>query len=892
MCSQFHDLVDIARIRISSEKQRIENEAAALIATDQVLVMRTWEPVEPFILDSRGKDVRARDEFKLKMVHSSTGQMFSRDIELILRERVANQTTPAMKEVLFATVVTADTGAVKKVLMFHPIPTGLISARWSSRSDLDLLIQYKETVDGSEWTQIMRLTAAEKEIVADWENMLGLNEHIPEVDFEDEPRFQEIETPELERVLEMEEALVVAPSGMLPCFLRSPTSFTDGYLEANPETKSEVMVSKEDDRDQPVAETLSRIASPGLKRSRAVSRNSRPKSMSSLKSDLSGASGGTAKPDEKVMDLKHKTPEPTAGEMSLPPMGTPPSREPNFEVVEMKPDEQPKEEKPVSKPPSPVSSPTLPRSSGPTQRAVSMPSTPSSPAKKPLNISTPPILVPSKRAGVQRRTSSPLKHEYAPSTPSASASGSSITCDDPDCSECQYCSCSDCQNESQYETESESEIEDDQDRRSSAQERPQSVEYPSPVLEIHSNLQRKPSVISLAKSVRSIKDEKVITQTATPASVTPTPVAPVLPPLRPFNAICRVYRWQNGIFDLVHNDPLRLVITRGRVEIFEPPFFLPQNLSPSLSQSGTTTPTTAADGATTTTPTGVSTPTGASEEQRQTPRYSFELNHIVRVEHRHTANDCYVSNIKNSGELGQSIMFRCQMCWDRDALMHAFQRAIPPGPLRQLSPANGSERSADSKVRFEETVEKKDNIKRGWASLGRARSFRSAKSKPSLASSNGSNKSFASLKSFFKRPFGSTNNSASQDATSSGGLFGRKKIVDFIDKDLGPPMIPSMHVELMRKDGGSWERLGSGQLGLFQAPSGDPNFRRVIIQSKVPTIIFDECIEVQMFQPMYNKGVSVRVNNKTLGEETGRRTGKSLMTFCFAVSKTIHHFID
>lgn len=187
IATDFRGLVEKTRVKIASEKQRVENEAAAETLTTSVVVLQTLEVLPTYRLDSRGKDVRMRDEFSLKMVHTTTQSFIEREVELILREKTIPSSKTSAKEVLVVQPFKGHGNVVKKTLLFPPFPLESLSCRLDINNAAALTVLYKTVgADGNEWTQAMRFTTQFHEAGMDWERALPADPDLPKVTFMDE----------------------------------------------------------------------------------------------------------------------------------------------------------------------------------------------------------------------------------------------------------------------------------------------------------------------------------------------------------------------------------------------------------------------------------------------------------------------------------------------------------------------------------------------------------------------------------------------------------------------------------------------------------------------------------------------------------------------------------
>lgn len=103
MGKRYHGLVEVARQRSNDERARLEDEAAASIDPTRARDPRSLAPLAGVSIDST-RSVRARDEFDLDLAHSS-GQQLTCRIEAILRDDAPERGSSS--DILFCEISTA-----------------------------------------------------------------------------------------------------------------------------------------------------------------------------------------------------------------------------------------------------------------------------------------------------------------------------------------------------------------------------------------------------------------------------------------------------------------------------------------------------------------------------------------------------------------------------------------------------------------------------------------------------------------------------------------------------------------------------------------------------------------------------------------------------------------
>jgi hypothetical protein len=158
------DMVAEARRRVGDEKARLEDESAAAIDPTRARDPRHLALLGGVHIDPM-RSVRARDFFDMELYHSS-GQQLDCKIELIRRDNAPS--LPGLGDVLFCEVATTG-----KWLLFPPVLASTVSAREGDNPDEMLVMVRGELLaTGGEWREIMILRASEDQ-VSEWIKILG-----------------------------------------------------------------------------------------------------------------------------------------------------------------------------------------------------------------------------------------------------------------------------------------------------------------------------------------------------------------------------------------------------------------------------------------------------------------------------------------------------------------------------------------------------------------------------------------------------------------------------------------------------------------------------------------------------------------------------------------------
>ncbi|KAH7389989.1 hypothetical protein BKA66DRAFT_558579 [Pyrenochaeta sp. MPI-SDFR-AT-0127] len=168
----FQDLVTAARKRSNDEQARLEDEAAASIDPTRARDPRSLAPLAGVRVDQT-RCVRARDHFDLHLYHSS-GQEVCCRVEILLRDDAPG--TGKGGDLLFCEV--DPTG---RWLLLPPIQQSRVSARNGDlKGEIIVMIRGNQT-DGTEWREVMSLTAEDEQAGFEWVQMVGLNPIPPQI---------------------------------------------------------------------------------------------------------------------------------------------------------------------------------------------------------------------------------------------------------------------------------------------------------------------------------------------------------------------------------------------------------------------------------------------------------------------------------------------------------------------------------------------------------------------------------------------------------------------------------------------------------------------------------------------------------------------------------------
>ncbi|KAH8663631.1 hypothetical protein BGZ60DRAFT_379404 [Tricladium varicosporioides] len=162
---KYQDLVQTVRRRYKEESARLEDQRANNTDATRARDLRTLDPVEDIKID-RTRQVCARDMFYLDLDHSS-GQRVGCRIELFLRDKPDDT----------GDLLICEMDDVRRFLLFPPVSKSLVSAR-AGDSNGQIVIMIRGIQEAEEWSELLVLDAEDEEAAAEWIQMLG-SEPVP-----------------------------------------------------------------------------------------------------------------------------------------------------------------------------------------------------------------------------------------------------------------------------------------------------------------------------------------------------------------------------------------------------------------------------------------------------------------------------------------------------------------------------------------------------------------------------------------------------------------------------------------------------------------------------------------------------------------------------------------
>ncbi|KAF8473324.1 hypothetical protein BDZ91DRAFT_398150 [Kalaharituber pfeilii] len=380
----------------------------------------------------------------------------------------------------------------------------------------------------------------------------------------------------------------------------------------------------------------------------------------------------------------------------------------------------------------------------------------------------PPSLATDKLGRVKRRSSSPLKHEYEPSTASEGEDeneadvgyedGSEDDCRDD--AESEYYSESGSGSQSGSEMDSESASGSDSDDSGSENGDPH--DYPEPTLEVDLNKKtvRNPGTPVADESLSVPKQRKPSSQASETTVTQPPPAV--------YKGLAHLFSWSANAWQKFHPDECKIVVTSGRVEAY-PNIELPSSTSVNQATSSKTngkSENEQADDASNGDSTGVTQPLVVNPDSLP-PVLTLELSPTTPIR-RGTAVDLSIRTPMNSKFCGNSVMFRCRTPGECEALYNAINSSrvfhSTYHPLPNVNKYH-SYLDADGVSIHPPTV------KRGWGSWGRSGYRANSSLAPSIISSEGSVGSLSSAFSALKRNGGKLFGLGRGSSGSSFGSF-------------------------------------------------------------------------------------------------------------------------
>lgn len=163
MAAEYNELVLKAKQRTNDERARLEDEAAAMIDPTRARDPHNLAPLSGVNVDPT-RSVRARDYFDMQLYHSS-GQQLTCKVELIARDDAPNRGNSG--DVLFCEVATNG-----RWLLFPPVLATRVSARAGEKEGEIVVMVRGISSNSQEWREIMSLQSNDEQS-EEWLRMLA-----------------------------------------------------------------------------------------------------------------------------------------------------------------------------------------------------------------------------------------------------------------------------------------------------------------------------------------------------------------------------------------------------------------------------------------------------------------------------------------------------------------------------------------------------------------------------------------------------------------------------------------------------------------------------------------------------------------------------------------------
>ncbi|RDW84716.1 hypothetical protein BP6252_02306 [Coleophoma cylindrospora] len=432
----YEDLHLKVRRRQKEEAARLEDQAANNTDVTRARDPRTLAQVEDARID-RTRQVSAKDVFSLDLKHSN-GQRIECQVELVMRDKPADPVDAG-------DILICQVDSFSRFLLFPPISKDFVSARPGEESG-QVVIMIRGNHESKEWYELLVLETDDQETASEWLQMLGQIPFPPTIVRNDEDRtqVQPLPPPQAPTDLSLVEdkSCPSSPDPVeIPIGQRRRVS-REAANSPNPDSRRNTpsqLRSMSSITEESLASSLSELSA--TKRPRAARYHARTGSTSPITPRAQSPSMPST-PVNRTPKQTHDTSSPRSPETvraSSPGFTAdlpfiPKIRKSPSPATPTAP-ETPKLNSPlrdltIAEPDLPEKQP--PKSSSPEAplRDDGAPPPPkhSSPSSGKLKSS--PILECTTPRSTNRRTSSPLKHEYQPSEGSETSSESSDSEDD------------------------------------------------------------------------------------------------------------------------------------------------------------------------------------------------------------------------------------------------------------------------------------------------------------------------------------------------------------------------------------------------------------------------------------------------------------------------------
>ncbi|KAK5130498.1 hypothetical protein LTR08_001978 [Meristemomyces frigidus] len=866
MAAKYQDLVEEARQRSNDERARLEDEAATAIDPTRARDPRSLAPLAGVVIDP-SRSVRARDYFDLDLVHSSGQQLICR-IEAILRDDAPERGNSG--DILFCEVTTAG-----RWLLFPPMPASHVSARAGDKEGGIVVMNRGMLPGGREWREIMSLQSSDEAAVAEWLGMLSSTPEPPRLTRQSSfntlrgpylksgsprgasriaraPSPSEIDVPIGERATaaaqqwDGSEVNSVAGDDYRPSLRRakakryrtnpsspaSEDSYEQVHARAHRIAEQERYDDKPDRRGQLYRPKSSYTPS-------ASDWSATSSTVSTPRKDYSvwlpSTDRGSSDEDSASEDASHETHHKARPSMHRRTSSVPSMDMPMISKLRKGKPDSVLHQEPSSAPGKLQKRRPTPAKDEPKKQEVRSPATPTHSKATSLGLRS--SMLPSFTPAFMkrnRRSSSPLKHEYDPSTASESLSESDVS--DVDDAE-SITSDSSADNDGAISTIGE--LRDF--RNPGAFNRP--VSQPPP-----------------PKSVYSVGGDSI----GPSDSASQTPYRNVTAPAgQPTETVASIFAWADkGAWDTLHPEECCIIVTPGLIEAFD----LAQAAhAPSFG-----------DGA-----------QGSPSQRGVKPLVALELTPLVPLR-RGTALDISVRSPPTPNSVlrtSNNIMFRSRTTEECEKLYSLINRARIDNPTYiAMQKARGPIATSN----WAEVMDKRNAARTGnssWLRLGSKKSttYRSNGSRPtSIAATDSSvgtmNTAFSALRRFsggnrmFNIAKSTLTSREGTRSTYSDSLSSGAATPIPIDPNMGTPLgVTTVKIRLyIRETASKWRDMGSARLTVMLPPRRDPKAptnprvtgteKRIIISGKSEgEVLLDATLGETCFERVARTGIAVSV---------------------------------
>ncbi|KAI9789543.1 MAG: hypothetical protein M1816_005950 [Peltula sp. TS41687] len=432
-----------------------------------------------------------------------------------------------------------------------------------------------------------------------------------------------------------------------------------------------------------------------------------------------------------------------------------------------------------------------------------------------------------------RRSSSPLKHEYAPSSPSETSPGAQT-----------------------YSGESSSEEEGGTFFATSDEEELEDGDVPTPLppsgaFQRSRGASPQGSIYSLPNTTLAPSDS---------ASQTPSNAVPQQP-MRARKFIASIYSWADGSWEMLHPRECSIVVTPGLIEAYE---LGASHSIPLVANQETESNTT---------------PASPAPEQEVRPLVGQELTPLVQLS-QGTAVDVSIRSpliARSKLSAGDNIMFRSRSPEECKALYNMINYARIHNPRYiSLHEARALERHSPLPT-F--AVDRQQRSSRwGWRSRRTSASYQASGGAAPLSENSagtGTTAAFSAMRLFSSggRFFNIARSSiGSRRESTSNSLASSSAASSAYTRDAAGRDAPDYKIQLYRRDGADWASMGDARLSIGGVPPGYTQYgftgqekRITVAGATAGETLLDACLAGNAFRRIGRTGIAVSIMEEAVG---------------------------